>query len=65
MRNRELVATRRENGVVVAGRCSLCDRPFEPILVTIAEARSEVVNEFEQHVCDADSNPASDRQRDC
>jgi len=37
---------------MVAGRCSVGARTFQPIAVSVAEASSQAVSEFERHVCD-------------
>lgn len=60
-RERELLATRRDAGYVIAGRCSICHRPFESPIRIAAQASSQVFREFDNHACDEDVNQAAAR----
>jgi hypothetical protein len=64
MAKRRLIVSRVVFGTTVAGRCSVCHRPFE-VEPGHSEALSEVKERpmalFEQHVCDEDFSQAAAR----
>jgi hypothetical protein len=51
MMERELISTMRDEGYVVAGRCSVCHHTFESPIHIALEASSDVVRQFDNHVC--------------
>jgi hypothetical protein len=61
MKKRELIAIRRNGDYIVAGRCSICHRPFESRLAVPQLASHEVVSEFDAHICNEDVNQAAAR----
>jgi len=60
-KKRELIAIRRHENLVVAGRCSICHRPFESRLLIPQLASREVAGEFDAHACDEDFSQAAAR----
>jgi hypothetical protein len=60
-KKRELLPIRRHDNLVVAGRCSICHRPFESRFVVPELASRAVKSEFDTHVCNEDANQAAAR----
>jgi hypothetical protein len=60
-KRRELLAIRRHENLIVAGRCSICHRPFESSLAIPQLASRQVASEFDAHGCDEDFSQAAAR----
>jgi len=60
-KKRELLPVRRRDNLVVAGRCSICHRPFESSLAIPQVASRQIVSDFDVHTCDEDANQAAAR----
>jgi hypothetical protein len=61
MKKRELLVIESREGYVVAGRCSVCHRPFSTPLMVVVDASHDIVRQFDAHVCNEDVNQAAAR----
>jgi len=64
---RRLVPTKFVQDIPVAGRCSICHRPFEvnvpsDTLEELLAGRHRLLNVFEKHTCDVNQAAAADRR---
>ena len=66
LRRRTLIATKVRYGARVAGRCSVCHRPFEIDLnehSSLDNANQKLAAIFEEHTCEEDMNqPATPKE---
>ena len=61
---RKFIASKVLYGTTVAGRCSVCHRPFEVELgekEALSAANERLMAQFNKHVCNEDVNQAAAR----
>jgi hypothetical protein len=63
-RRRTLIPTNVELGTPIAGRCSVCNTPFEisfGSMESLSHAHDRLLTQFNEHICHEDADQAAAR----